>query len=112
MAPALPSSIDSRPALGRASASHRAEVIASRGSDVPFGDVGLSPGTHNISITVHGSDLHPGSGGAAQPIGPLALTDQDAADARISYFPASRAHRLCGRRWDWIEAVSGPARAD
>jgi hypothetical protein len=81
------------------------------GEYVPFGDVDLSRGTHNISITVHGSDLHPGSGGAAQPIGPLALTDQDAADARISYFPASRAHRLCGRRWDWIEAVSGPPRA-
>ena len=88
------------------------QFLNNAGEYVPFGDVALSRGTHDVAITVHGSDLHPGSGGAAQPIGPLALTDQDAADTRISYLPASRAHRLCGRRWDWIEAVSGPARAD
>jgi hypothetical protein len=79
------------------------------GEYVPFGDVDLSAGAHTISMSFHGSDLHPGSGGAPGPIGPLALTDQDAADTRISYFAASQADRLCGRPWDWIEAVSGPA---
>ncbi|MFL5893107.1 MAG: hypothetical protein ACJ75I_10245 [Solirubrobacterales bacterium] len=79
------------------------------GEYVPFGDVSLSAGAHTISITFHGSDLHPASGGTVEPIGPLALADQDAADTRISYFPASQADQLCGRPWDWIEAVSGPA---
>ena len=75
------------------------------GEYVPFGAVHLSAGTHSVALTSHGSDLHPGSGGAPEPIGPLALSDQDAAQARIRYFPASQAHRLCGRAWDWIEAV-------
>ena len=79
------------------------------GEYVPFGDVGLSAGTHTISLTFHGSDLHPGSGGTAAPIGPLAFANQDAANTRIAYFPASRADQLCGQRWDWIEAVSGPS---
>jgi hypothetical protein len=77
------------------------------GEYVPLGTANLSAGSHTISMTFHGADLHPGSGGVAQPIGPLALTDQDAADTRISYLPASRADQLCGEPWDWIEAVSG-----
>jgi hypothetical protein len=79
------------------------------GDYVPFGSVHLSAGTHRISLTFHGSDLHPGSGGTPEPIGPLALSDQDAAQARIRYFPASQADRLCGRAWDWIEAASRPS---
>jgi len=79
------------------------------GEHIPFGDIELTAGSHTISITFHGSDLHPGSGGTAQPIGPLGLTNQDAAQTRISYFPASQADQLCGRPWDWIEATSGPA---
>jgi hypothetical protein len=77
------------------------------GEYVPMGVTNLSAGAHTISITFHGADLHPASGGTAEPIGPLALTDQDAADTRVSYFPASRATQLCGQRWDWIEAFSG-----
>lgn len=77
------------------------------GEYVPLGIDNLSAGAHTISITFNGSDLHPGSGGVAEPIGPLVLTDQDAAETRISYFPSSQADQLCGRRWDWIEAVQG-----
>jgi hypothetical protein len=78
------------------------------GEYVSLGGAELDAGSHTVSITFHGADLHPGSGGVAQPIGPLALANQDAADTRISYFQASRADRLCGKRWDWIEAISGP----
>jgi hypothetical protein len=77
------------------------------GEYVPFGSTHLTAGAHTISMTFHGSGLHPGSGGPAEPIGPLALTSQDAADAKVSYFPSSQASRLCGHRWDWIEAVQG-----
>jgi hypothetical protein len=83
------------------------QFLNNSGEYVPFGTVHLTAGTHTISMTFHGADLHPGSGGPAQPIGPLALTDQDAAAARVSYFPADQADRLCGRAWDWIEAVQG-----
>ena len=75
------------------------------GEYVPFGSAHLTTGAHTISMTFHDSDLHPGSGGAAEPIGPLALTSQDAASAKVSYFPSSQASRLCGQSWDWIEAV-------
>lgn len=77
------------------------------GEYVPLGVTNLSAGAHKISITFHGADLQPASGGTAEPIGPLALTDQDAADAKITYFPTSQADQLCGQPWDWIEAVSG-----
>lgn len=83
------------------------QFLNNSGEYVPFGTVHLTAGTHTISMTFHGADLHPGSGGPAQPIGPLALTDQDAAAARVSYFPADQADHLCGRAWDWIEAVQG-----
>jgi hypothetical protein len=77
------------------------------GEYVPLAVTKLSADAHTISLTVHGSDLHPASGGVAEPIGPLAMTDQDAADTKVTYFPASQADQLCGRRWDWIEAVAG-----
>jgi hypothetical protein len=77
------------------------------GEYVPFGSTRLTAGQHTTSLTFHGSDLYPGSGGPPEPIGPLGLTDQDAASTKISYFPASQASRLCGQRWDWIEAVQG-----
>ena len=62
-------------------------------------------GEHAVAIRFHGPDLHPGSGGAASPIGPLVLSSQDAADTRVARFSASRASALCGKRWDWVEAV-------
>jgi hypothetical protein len=77
------------------------------GEYVPFGSTRLTTGQHTISLTFHGSDLYPGSGGPPEPIGPLGLTDQDAANTKISYFPASQASQLCGQPWDWIEAVQG-----
>jgi hypothetical protein len=80
------------------------------GEYISFGDVNLTAGAHTISFTFHGSDLHPGSGGTPEPIGPLALTDQDSANTKISYFPPSRADELCGKPWDWIEAIAGAVR--
>jgi hypothetical protein len=81
-------------------------ILNNYGEYVPLGVADLSAGSHTISIMFHDSDLLPASGGTPQPIGPLALTDQDAADTTISYLPSSEAERLCGQRWDWIEGVS------
>ncbi len=83
------------------------QFLNNYGEYVGLGSTNLTAGSHTISITFHGSDLHPGSGGTVDPIGPLALTDQDAANTKVSYFPTSQASQLCGQRWDWIEAVQG-----
>src|SRR5439155_23536825 len=79
--------------------------LENAGQYVRLGEARLDAGRHTVALTFHGADLHPGSGGQAAPIGPLALSEQDAADTRVTYLDPSRWRRLCGRRWDWIEAL-------
>jgi hypothetical protein len=74
------------------------------GGWIPFGAAAMTPGKHEISLSYSGQDLHPGSGNQAAPIGPLAVTT-DRADPGVRRLPASRAGELCGKRWDWIEAL-------
>jgi hypothetical protein len=75
------------------------------GQYVELGAVLLRRGLHRVEIRFHGSDLVPGSGGRAQPIGPLVVSSQDTADTKVVRLPRSRARALCGRRLDWIEAL-------
>jgi hypothetical protein len=89
---------------GRAVGSVRHQ-LENDGEYVLLGTAALSSGRHSIEIRFHGSDLHPGSGGAPDPVGPVALTAQDAADTAVRSFPASAADELCGKPWDWIEAL-------
>ncbi len=57
-------------------------------------------------IRFGGSDLHPGSGGAPSPIGPLELS-RGGPRLRAPESSASRSGiELCGRRLDWIEALA------
>jgi hypothetical protein len=73
---------------------------------VRLGEANLDPGRHEVAIRFHGADLHPGSGGSAPAIGPLVLSDSDAAESRLTEVPAGHAeHRLCDRPWDWIEVA-------
>jgi hypothetical protein len=83
------------------------EELNNVGEYVLLGQPYLNRGSHVITIRFHGADLHPGSGGAPSPIGPLALSSQDAVDTRTAYFDPSQARRLCGKDWDWIEALAG-----
>ena len=76
------------------------------GQFTSFGVIPLRSGTHTVTLGYSGSDLHPGSGGAQFPIGPLVLSTSTAADARVMVVPAARARELCGKRLDWVEAVS------
>jgi hypothetical protein len=78
--------------------------LNNEGEYVQLGRVRLARGEHRLTIDFHGADLHPGSGGVPSPVGPLVLSPQDAADTRLSRFQAKEASRLCGSRWDWIEA--------
>jgi hypothetical protein len=75
------------------------------GQFVGLGGVSLSPGVHEVTLRYGGPDLHPGSGGQPLPFGPLVFSRLEAADSEVAYLPASRADELCGRRWDWIEAL-------
>ncbi len=104
--PQVDLSVDGRPA-----GSVRG-ILNNAGEFVRLGEAELQPGRHGIAVTFHGSDLHPGSGGAPEPIGPLVLSPEDPATTRIHSVPASKAATLCGHRWDWIEALSGAAPGD
>ncbi len=77
------------------------------GQYVRLGGASLGPGAHTIAVRFHGSDAHPGSGGGAEPIGPLSLSLEEAADTKLAYFDPTDARKLCGRRWDWIEVLGG-----
>jgi hypothetical protein len=76
------------------------------GEFMRLGHARLDVGSHTLTIRFGGSDLHPGSGGAPALIGPLVVSSQDAADTHVSHFRPSQASRLCGGRWDWIEATT------
>jgi hypothetical protein len=79
--------------------------LNNQGEYVQLGSARLAPGDHKLTIEFHAADLHPGSGGAPSPVGPLVLSPQDPANTRVTRFEARDAARLCGKRWDWIEAV-------
>lgn len=63
----------------------------------------LAAGSHEIKLSYGGSDLHPGSGAPADPLGPMILVPVP--DAMTPFVTESRnAGRLCNMRLDWIEA--------
>jgi hypothetical protein len=77
--------------------------LNNQGQYVTLGSAALERGGHQVEVRFSGSDLHPGSGGQAVPVGPLVLSEADAADSRLVTVPAGDARELCGRPWDWIE---------
>jgi hypothetical protein len=81
------------------------QTLDNQGEYVLLGRVPLTRGPHRLKIDFHSSSLRPGSGGAPAAIGPLVLSSDDPADARVATFPTARASSLCGRRWDWVEAL-------
>jgi hypothetical protein len=76
------------------------------GQFIALGAAALDPGVHDVTLRYHGPDLHPGSGGQPLPFGPLVFSRVEAAETEVSHVPVSQARELCGRRWDWIEALS------
>jgi hypothetical protein len=75
------------------------------GGYVGLGGVELGAGPHELRLELGQADLHPGSAGARADIGPLVLVREAEPSPRVAGLPARRAPELCGRRWDWIEAV-------
>ncbi len=75
------------------------------GQWVPMGTATLSAGPHAIEAHVSSGGLRPGAGnGDGLPIGPVALVRAEPESA-VLRVPPGRARELCGRRFDWIEAV-------
>jgi hypothetical protein len=71
-----------------------------------LGTVDLGPGPHEIAFTYESaSPLAPGAGGNPFPLGPLVLSTDTAAEARVEVLNVSEAASLCGRTLDWIEAL-------
>jgi hypothetical protein len=72
---------------------------------IPFGDVELGAGRHEVEVRREETDVRPGAGGAPFPLGPLVLTATDAADAAVTVVEPADARSLCGRSLDWLEII-------
>ena len=68
------------------------------------GTVSLRPGLHELELERPGGGLSPGDGAIGE-LGPVAFVRRERTGLR-RVRPAA-AEQLCGKRWDWIEAVAG-----
>jgi len=85
------------------SARHQLE---NEGGWVELGEARLAGGLHEAELRFGGADPHPGSGGFPRPeTGPLYFTAAGEEAGELVSVPVEEARRLCGRPWDWIEAV-------
>ncbi len=74
------------------------------GTYLDFGLVPLRRGARTFAVSVGGPDLHPGSAGSDGLLGPLVISRPDD-NPPLRRFSPRQAGSLCGRAWDWIEAV-------
>lgn len=82
-------------------------VLSNDGGFVPLGEVELSRATYRARLDFGGADLHPGSGGFPRPeAGPLLFAAVDERAGGLVAVPLEDAGRLCGRPWDWLEALA------
>ncbi len=72
-----------------------------------FATISLAAGEHDLEIDYHGASLWPGSAVDPYEIGPLELRAPQYGDLGLVSINPSQYHRLCGTRWDWVEAYSG-----
>jgi len=80
--------------------------IENEGGLIELGTVRLPAGRHEAELRFGGADLHPGSGGFPRPeTGPLLFAPADGGSGELVTVPLAESNRLCGKPWDWIEAV-------
>jgi hypothetical protein len=76
------------------------------GGWLALGATHLGAGEHGVELRFGGADLHPGSGGFPRPeTGPLLFTPAGEEAGRLITVPIEESDRLCGKPWDWIEAI-------
>lgn len=88
---------------GKEVASERAR-IENVGGYEPLGPVRLTPGTHRLEIEYQGGSLYPGSAPQPWEIGSLVLEAPEKGDLGTATVSPGDYRRLCGKRWDWVEA--------
>ncbi|MGN6256051.1 MAG: hypothetical protein ACTHO8_13875 [Solirubrobacterales bacterium] len=80
--------------------------LQEEGSFIELGEIHLNAGSHEAELRFGGADLHPGSGGFPRPrVGPLLFAPSGEESGQLISVPAAEASQLCGKRWDWIEAI-------
>jgi hypothetical protein len=80
--------------------------LEAEGSFIELGQAQLSAGHHEAELRFGGADLHPGSGGFPRPpTGPLLFAPAGEESGELISVPVDEASSLCGKRWDWIEAI-------
>jgi hypothetical protein len=85
------------------------EVLSEPGGYIPLGRLRLAAGMHTVVLAYGRASLAPGSAGpsAADPPfadGPLEVSPPPG-DPKVTYLPPRHYRSLCGRRWDWVEAL-------
>lgn len=90
---------------GKEVASERA-AVENTGALEPLNTVSLAPGRHHLRLDYSGADLYPGSAVDPYKVGPLELAAPESGDPGTVTVRPNRYRRLCGRRWDWVEAYS------
>jgi hypothetical protein len=82
------------------------QQIENEGGFVELGTARLGTGRHHAELRFGGADLHPGSGGFPRPeTGPLLFAPAGEERGKLVSVPLAESSRLCGKAWDWIEAV-------
>lgn len=91
---------------GRRVGEARHELNPERGF-IALGEARLGAGAHEVELRFGGADLHPGSGDFPRPeTGPLLFAPAGEEAGEVVSVPVDQAERLCGRPWDWVEAVA------
>lgn len=72
-----------------------------------FGTVPLTAGSHRVILRYDGSNLSPGAGNGQFGMGPFVIAADSPAGDAVSFVDPTQARSLCGRSFDWVEALSG-----
>lgn len=82
------------------------QELNNEGGYMDLGEIELNAGAHEAKLSFGGADLHPGSGGFPRPrTGPLLIVPAAAEGGELVSVSLDEFRRLCGTRWDWVEAV-------
>ncbi len=82
-------------------------VLNNYGGLEQLATISLDPGEHELLLEYHGAGLQPGSAIDPYEIGPLELRAPQASDLGLVSVAPADYRKLCGTRWDWIEAYEG-----
>ncbi|HYH61210.1 MAG TPA: hypothetical protein VD766_05040, partial [Solirubrobacterales bacterium] len=83
----------------------RGRLLNNEGLYAELGEVDLGPGSHAVTVEFAGAGLAPGSSGAQDLSGPIALVPNAEREAEVTTVTVADWKSLCGERWDWIEAA-------